>query len=219
MSRLAAAAHEKLGMSGAAAPLERLWLRAALETVASGELIEPPLAELKRLTEPAHAWQQVAPWPAEALQDRIGRLIDSHRLAIALTDMDWLDQLDAAWESAPAVVDHVPRLRARGEIGLGLSPGGRRPHGWSPAELGLLTEESFLLPNAPSDRAWRALAEHHPRRARRELADFDARMTLAARSWEATPENGLRQLRAHPSAVLRVESRALRALIARSLLT
>ena len=219
MSRLAAAARAKLGMSDAAAPLEHLWLRAALETVASGELVEPPLAELKRLTRPERAWHEVAPWPAEALQDRIRRLMDSHRLAIAINDMEWLDQLDASWEIAPAVIDQMPRLRARGEIGLGLSPGGPRPHGWSPAELELLTVESFLLPNAPSDRAWRALAERHTRRARRELAELDARMALAALGWEAAPEDGLRQIRAHPAAVLRVEARALRALIAKSLPT
>jgi hypothetical protein len=95
--------------------LEGVWQRAALTAVATGRVVDPPLGELMRLTTPASAWADLPRWPSESIDDRIGRLRDSHRLAIALGNTAWLSQLDACWSSAVAI-DPLTVLRARGEI-------------------------------------------------------------------------------------------------------
>lgn len=200
---------------GGAASLERVWLRAALSAIASGCLVDPPIAELKELTTPERAFQGVSPWPTEALGDRIGRLVDSHRLAIAIGDLGWLAQLDASWEAAPPLVDALRKLRAQGEIRLGRSPGGSGALGWTPDELEALEEESFLRPDAPADRAWRALSMRDRSTALRAIADYQARMTDVARRWEVAAEEGLRQIALYPAAALQIEVRALLRLVER----
>jgi hypothetical protein len=108
------------------------------------------------------------------------------------------------------VVDDVPRLRARGEIGLGLAPGGARPRGWSPDEIKQLVEEIFLVPGTPPDRAWIALARGRPEEAAAALAEAEERRAEALRDWAADRDEGSRRVRLHPAVVLDVEARALR---------
>src|SRR4029079_10928439 len=112
------------------------------------------------------------------------------------------------WASAPEAIGELARLRARGEIALGLGRGA-----WSAGERDLLTTESFLLPSAPGDRAWHALAEHDVDAARRALAELEERMASVAVEWEAPPDKPLRAIRAHPGWALGVEARALRSLL------
>jgi hypothetical protein len=210
---IAAEARAALARQGAAASIEEIWRRAALETLASGRLIDPPVLDLKRLTTPARAWLEIAPWPRnEAMWHRIGRLFDCHHLAIASGDRDWLAQLDQSWEAADPELEFTP-LRARGEIGLGLAPGGPRPGGWTPDEIQLLIEEEMLVPAVSFDHAWVALATGDLAQAREGLRDYETAVDEAARANEARPDEGLRRVLANPGTVLRVDARALRALI------
>ncbi len=208
---LADAAAAAQATRAAPSPLEQLWLRAALRTAATGRLTDPPVTDLRRLTGPATAWQGIIRWPISAIQDRIDRLVDCHRLAIAYDDPGWLDQLDAAWTAAPVDIDELWPLRGRGEIRLarvGIP-------GWQPGEVELLIEESFLVPANPADRAWLALAEGDAAAAAEHLAAYEALLADLARGWAAAPDEGIRQICAHPETVLRVQARALRVLVAR----
>jgi hypothetical protein len=188
--------------------LERLWIRAGLETVAGQRLADPPLGAARRLTDPSRAWSELAPWPAEAWWARIGRLTDSQRLAIARADAAWLDQLDEAWANAPPEIDELRRVRARGEIALAR---GRPP--WTGEEEELLMAESLLVPGAPGDRAWSRLAAGDRPAAGAALGELEELMARTASDWEAAPEDGVRAVRSYPGWVLGVEARALRTLL------
>jgi hypothetical protein len=179
-----------------------------LTTVAFGRRVDPPLAELKALTRPENAWRDLPPWPPEAVDDRVRRVRDAHRLAISLRDTDWLSQLDSCWAKASATIDELTRRRARGEIDLGT--GGP---GWQPDEISSLLAEQFLVAEAPGDRAWLALANRDRAAARRHLAELATALDAAELRWRRSPEDGIRQVRAHPGAVLRVEQRALETLV------
>jgi hypothetical protein len=183
--------------------LEGVWQRAALTAVATGRVVDPPLDELMRLTTPASAWADLPRWPSESIDDRVGRLRDSHRLAIALGNTAWLSQLDACWSSAVAI-NPLTVLRARGEIDLAL--GGP---GWQPDDLDVLIDEQFIIPTAPGDRAWLALARGDLGGARWHLGEFEALLTTTLQRWLEARDEGIRQVRAHPAVVLRVEPRAL----------
>jgi hypothetical protein len=207
---LADAAAAALPTRVAPTPLEQLWLHAALHSTATGRRTDPPVADLRRLTEPASAWQGLPPWPVAAIQDRIDRLMDCHRLAISYQDADWLDQLDAVWAVAPVDIDELWPLRAQGEIRLARvgAPG------WQPDEVELMVEEAFLVPANPADRAWLALAGRDPAAASGHLAAYEALLADLTRTWVATPEEGIRQICAHPETVLQVQARALHVLVA-----
>ena len=187
--------------------LEGLWLRAALTTVATGCAVDPPADELMQLTTPDRAWADLPRWPPESIDDRVGRLRDTHRLAISLGNAAWLSQLDSCWSRAAAAIDERTVLRARGEIDLAL--GGP---GWQPDDLETLIDEHFLLPTAPGDRAWLALAHRDRQAAQRHLAELDDQLTRALQQWSEVADNGIRQVLSYPGTVLRVEPRALHVL-------
>ncbi len=213
MSGMAEVARAALARQGPATSLEVIWRKAALETVAGSLLIDPPASDLKRLTTPARSWLDIAPWPRnEAMWDRIGRLFDCHHLAIASGDQEWLVQLDESWAVSPRDLEFMA-LRARGEIGLGLAPGGSRPTGWTSEEIEVLVEEEMLVPAATGERVWLSLATGDLAKAREDLRDYEAALDEAARANEAAPQEGLRQVLTHPGTALRVGVRALRALI------
>ncbi|MDN5778918.1 MAG: hypothetical protein L0H96_18650 [Humibacillus sp.] len=170
-----------------------MWRQAALAPLQGARRVDPPTETLRRLTEPDAAWVGIIGWPLSALDDRIGRLFDCHHLAVALADVTWLRRLHEAWSVAPRDVDELRVLRATGEIGLGLGADGDRPHGWSAEEIHDLVAEGFLLPHAPSERAWLALA-------RGDLVEARTAVEDAAR---ARPAAGV------PGTVLDVELRAL----------
>jgi hypothetical protein len=169
--------------------LEELWRRAAVAGV------DPAIEELLSALP---AWDDVVALPSDALDERLGRLFDTHRLAIAHSDLDALRALELRWRSAPALIDSLRVLRARGEIDLGL--GGR---GWTPAELEMLVNESFLVVGVPTEDAWRALA----------LGDVGSARSALERG-RAVSSAGASPLM-WPGVVLGVELRALRALCAR----
>jgi hypothetical protein len=136
--------------------------------------------------------------PSDALDERLARLFDTHRLAIAHSDLDALRVLELTWRSAPALIDSLRVLRAQGEIDLGL--GGR---GWRLAELEMLVDESFLVVGVPTEDAWRALA----------LGDVGGARSALERAL-AVSSAGVSPLM-WPGVVLGVELRALHALCAR----
>jgi hypothetical protein len=175
--------------------LERLWRDAAIRCV------DPPTAELRRASAPAQAWRDVAGLPTDALHDRIARLVDCHRLAIAQGNIEWLRELDATWRAAPGMIEDLRVLRAVGEIRLGLGMSG-----WTGPEIELLVEESFLVPGVPAEDAWRALAEGDRDSARRHVRKAQAERAQLLGSVSAEVWPGL---------VLDVELRALRALLSR----
>lgn len=178
--------------------LEEVWRSAALPPPA-----DPPRDVLERLTGPDAAWRGVAAWPLEALDERIARLFDTHRLAIALGATAWLERLDEAWRRCPFPVDELRRLRATGEIGLGLGA-----DGWTADQVEALVDERFLIPAAPADAAWIALAAGNRDVAERLVAQlWDDRRGSAA----AGPDDAVRA----PGWALGVEPRALRALLGR----
>jgi hypothetical protein len=169
--------------------VEALWRQAA----AAG--VDPAIEELLSALP---AWDNVVALPSDALDERLARLFDTHRLAIALRDVDSLRELELTWRSAPALIDSLRVLRARGEINLGL--GGR---GWMPAELELLVDESFLVVGVPTEDAWRALAVGDTDSARSALERAQAASVI-----DVSPL-------VWPGVVLGVEVRALRTLLAR----
>jgi hypothetical protein len=178
------------------AALERLWRDAAIRSV------DPPAAELRHASAQAQVWRDVAGLPTDALHERIARLVDSHRLAIARGDIEWLRELDATWRAAPAMIEDLRVLRAAGEIGLGLGTSG-----WTGPEIELLVEESFLVPGVPAEDAWRALAEGDRDRARGHVRKAQAERVPLLRSVRAE---------VWPGFVLDIELRALRALLNRA---
>ena len=196
--------------------LEAVWLRAAAETLISGRPIDPTILVLKELTKRAQAWSGMAPWPPEAIDARAERLADCHFLAITSRDMQWLEELDQCWDDAPPFIDDTLRLRAQGQIGLGLRPRGRRPYGWTADEIALLVEEKFLVRQSPSDRAWCALAEGDHDAAQLAIKEYERCMEEVNCTWNAASDMALRQIWSYPGAVLRTECRALRALAALS---
>jgi hypothetical protein len=210
LDQLAVNALEAGGLPGG---LEGVWQRAALSVVATSRGVDPPLDELIRLTTPESAWADLPRWPSESIDDRVGRLCDSHRLAIALGNDVWLSQLDACWSSAVAI-DPLTVLRARGEIGLAL--GGL---GWQPDDLEMLIDAEFLIPSAPGDRAWLSLARRDLTGARWHLGELETLLTTALQRWRDAPDDGIRQVRTYPGAVLRVEPRALASLVDRNHVT
>jgi hypothetical protein len=195
--------------------IERIWLLSALKSTAEGTLIEPELEILKQLTADTGAWDGVSRWRPEDVWSRIAAVMSSHRLAIVKRDDEWLAQLYAVWETCPESVGELWRLRAEGEIGLGLAPAGPRPSGWSEEELSLLDEEGFLLTDAPPDRVWRALARQDFEAARQALADYEQSVVAVPQQWETAPSKGLHQILSSPDAVLQVQRRALATLVGR----
>jgi hypothetical protein len=214
LSRLVEAAKEKLARLEGALAIDRVWMRAALESVVSGQRIDPPIAELKQLTTPAEAWRTMPPWPAEEVSRRIGLIQDSHRLAIVHADIGWLEQLDAAWAAVPENIEDCWAIRARGEIGLALGAAGTRPYGWTADELELL-DEDFLRASLPSDRVWIALAERNLDTAQHALVEYEAQLAKWTRGWQSDPEMAVRQVCAAPGPALHVELRALGVLVGR----
>jgi hypothetical protein len=186
-------------MTSPSPSLESVWRQAALAALQGGRRVDPPTESLRRLTEPDVAWAGIAGWPLSALDDRIGRLFDCHHLAIALADVTWLWRLHEAWSVAPRNVDELRVLRATGEIGLGLGADGDRPRSWSAQEIHDLVAEGFLLPPAPSDRAWLALARGDMGEARTAVQD-----AVRARARDRRPNA------VAPGMALDVELRALR---------
>src|SRR5690349_12904480 len=102
LSELAARA---LAAEAGATSLDGLWRRAALATIATGQPVDPPVGELRRLAAPARAWDDLPGWPAEAIDDRVRRLRDTHRLAIVRRDRAWLAELADSWRAAPDRTD------------------------------------------------------------------------------------------------------------------
>jgi hypothetical protein len=207
LSELAARA---LASDSGATGLDGVWRHAALATIAAGQPVDPPTEALRGLAAPSRAWDDVPQWPVEALDDRVGRLRDTHRLAIVRRDRAWLTELADSWRAASGLIDALTRLRFLGEIDLAM--GGR---GWSADEVDMLMDEGFLIPDAPGDRAWLSLSRSAPDRIAGLISELDDRMDADWRGWERSPADGLRQALAHPGAVIRVEQRALSALARR----
>ena len=192
--------------------LEDIWREAARATIARGAVVDPPVDRLKDLTTPAIAWSDIVPWPIDHTHARIAAMFDSHHLAIARRDHDWLLQLHDAWDAAPWE-DRPHVVRAQGEIGLALGPDGPRQPGWSPDELEGLLEEGHLSPHIPKERAWALLAAGDFAGAQDALAEYDEKLPIDARDLATADDAEVRRLLGMPGWVLRVESRALHALI------
>ena len=161
------------------------------------------------------AWTDIIPWPIDHAHDRLARMFDTHHLAIACRDRDWLLQLHDAWDAAPWKHYRPQPLRAQGEIALALAPDGPRAPGWSPAEVEELLEEGHLSPHIPSEHAWALLAAGDRDGARDALVAHDERLPIHILGELATADEvTVRRIVAAPDRILRVESRALHALLA-----
>jgi hypothetical protein len=195
-----------------ATSIEDLWREAARASIAHGAVIDPPVDGLKRLTTPETAWTDIIPWPIDHAHDRLARMFDTHHLAIAYGDRDWLLQLHDAWDAAPWD-DRAQSLRAQGEIALALAPDGPRRPGWSPEEVEELLEAGHLSPHIPNEHAWALLAAGDPAGAREALVTYDEKLPLDWDALAAADDVERRRLAAAPDRILRVESRALHALL------
>lgn len=236
---LAQAAHD--GRSPAApadsnaAALQAQWRLAALRSLASARSHDPDQASLRALTDPAKLWLQSGPLSAEQWQESIDGLRACHWLAIANADQLWLAQLRKCWEAAPAVTGPWWPLLALGEIALATQQAAGRV--WSDDDVEALLEESMLRASSPADRAWMALNQGHAVDARVATVEYDARLArwhqvLGSNQVEAVAEPAraarpvdldgattaddaaLRQALAEPASVLRLQARALWALVA-----
>jgi hypothetical protein len=192
--------------------IEDLWRHAARETIEKGAVVDPPIDRLKDLTTPEIAWTDIIPWPIDHMHDRLARMFDTHHLAIARGDRDWLLQLHDAWDAAPWDVQPQP-LRAQGEIALALAPGGPRAPGWSPAEVEELLDAGQLSPHIANERAWALLAAGDRDGAREALAAYDEKAPIDVSALATANETDLRRIVGAPGHLLRVESRALHALL------
>lgn len=209
-------ARQRLDHLKSATSVEGTWLLSALASTVHEKLIEPDIDTLKQLTTMEQVWVGLSAWPAEDVWSRIAAVVASHRFAIVKHDYDWLTQLYTCWEACPEEIGDLWRLRAEGEIGLGLAPAGPRPFGWSDDELSSLEEEDFLRVDAPSDRVWCALAMQDFADAREALTEYEQILAALPQQWEAAPREGLRQILSSPDAVLQVQRRALAALLGRA---
>lgn len=203
------------------AALQAQWTLAALRSLASTQLQDPDGAVLRTLTEPARLWPQAQWRSAEEWQLSIDALRSCHWLAIAQADRPWLAQLRQCWQAAPPVIGPWWPLRAFGEIALAA------PHAvgsaWSDDDVEDLLEESMLRPSSACDRAWLALNAGLSADARQATLEYEALWAPAPAGCpqiggpthaEAEAEAELRRVLAHPAGVLRLQSRALWALVA-----
>jgi hypothetical protein len=208
---------QRLGRLKKPPTVDWMWLLSALRSIVEGRLVEPDIDALKQLTTKARLWEALSPaWPPDHVSSVIGAVVASHRLAIVRRDDEWLTQLHAGWEACPEDVHYLLRLRALGEIGLGLAPGGPRPFGWSEEELSELDEGGFLRADVLADRPWRAVAQHDLEAARHALTDYEHLLATLQEKWKAAPSEGLREILAFPDVFLQVERRALAALLDRA---
>ena len=200
-----------------AAALQAQWTLAALRSMASAQTQDPDLASLRALTDPATLWPQSRPLSAEQWQHSIDSLRACQWLAIANADRRWLAQLRRCWEAAPAVIGPWWPLLALGEIALATQQAPARL--WSDEDVDALLDESMLRAAAPADRAWMALNQGHPADARVATVEYEALLArwyqvLGAAAADDPDEAALLQVLAQPASVLRLQARALWALIA-----
>jgi hypothetical protein len=215
MSRLQEIARQRLATAKREDSLEALWGQFALESLAAGRPVDPEVAEVRRLTAPDRAWRDVPPWPRDWLWFRVDALFRAHRLAIVREDRDWLAELQRCWEPAHEDMYASP-LRALGEIGLGLGRGGPRPFGWTEEEVTILSEEGVIRPDVCDSQAWLALASGDQANARRALTEYESFLAGVEAKWAAEPEKGADEASSHPDLALRVQCRALGALLDRT---
>ncbi len=191
--------------------LERLWSGAGAESVVAGRPIDPPLAQLKEFTAPGRAWDHQA-WPTEHAVERGRCIADCHLLAIALGDLDWLECLDGVWEPAPLAYEW--QLVARGQIGLGLAGGGVRPRvSWTEDDIELLLEAGELDRDEPARSAWMALTAGDVPAARAATEAFRTALNRWTDGWSESRGVEVQRILGAPGRILRVELRALTALI------
>jgi hypothetical protein len=185
--------------------------RAGAESVVAGRPIDPPLAQLKELTVPGRAWDHQA-WPPEHVVDRGRCMADCHLLAIALGDLDWLECLDGVWEPAPLAYEW--QLVARGQIGLGLARGGVRPPVlWTEDDIALLLDAGELDRDEPAGRAWMALTAGDVPAARAAAESLRTALNRWAEGWSESRGVAVQRVLGAPGRILRLELRALTALI------
>jgi hypothetical protein len=157
----------------------------------------------------------VAPWPREDGWYRIAAVSRAHRLAIVRDDLEWLRELDACWD-AMSLDAFASQLRAKGEIGFGLSPAGLHPVGWTPAEVAILIDNDVMREDVFSDQAWIALAAGDLVTARFALTEYENFLAGFDRKWIGAPVRGVSEGLANPDIVLQIERRALSALLDRA---
>ena len=188
--------------------LEALWQMAAAVTLLSGRLVDPPIVHLRAGTLPDRVWD-IAPWPAEVQHARVSCLYDCVYLALATRDEPWLEQLARSWEH-PGIQEIWQRL-ARGLVGFGLHP---RRYAWTADDLERFELAGSLPQSLPEDRSWLALSRGDLPAARAAL--YDCRIAAGERARKeaaAQTDAELDALLSWPGEVLRVELRALEALI------
>lgn len=192
--------------------LEGLWGRAELETVLHGKMVDPPVAVLKDLTTPDRAWDN-QPWPPEDRADRATCLASCHLLAISLDDVVWLEQLDRCWNDAQVAFEWE-RL-SRGQIGFALRRHGRQPTEWywDDDTIEWLIEEGSISRNEPSDRAWIALAKDDHQAALVALEEYQIELNRWIEQWDKIPGNKVYDILRFQNKVMRLELRALKALV------
>jgi len=190
--------------------LESVWSRAGAESVLSGRLTDPPITTLKELTFPDRAWDN-QPWPSEHVLERGQCLSDCHLLAIAVHDCAWLQQMHQVWEDAPVAFEW--RLLSQLQIGLGLRPQGLQPRVWTQDDSDFLIEADALERDTPAGRAWVALAAGDARAAQIAVGEYRAELERWQNGWNDAVGEGVRRILGYPGRVLRVELRALQALL------
>jgi hypothetical protein len=206
-SKLAELAGRPLGLQG-------VWVVAALKTIVSGEIVDPPASDIERLLPRPHVWTGVEDWHPEDARMHIKAVQDTLLFAIATDDVPWIEEIDRRWSGAANPWSEEDRVHAQGQIGLALGSRGRRPHGWTSAEISDLRDEHYLRIDEPVDRAWLALADRRVHDAASALQDARRRRDDWFRRLAEDSEGmALRSILICSGEVLRLDLRALERVI------
>jgi len=184
-----------------------LWMRAGLESVVSGRLVDPPVDALKACLRPELAWD-VPEWPMEELSFRMSEIADCNLFAIALGDQPWMQGLKDLWTMPRAESDW--QEIALWQLDLGLT--GQSP-AWEEDDLSILFELHTLDENDTAHLAWAALFRGDFEAARLALEAHRAELDARARQWSSSHGNQAYGILLNTSRILRLDVRAIGAIL------
>jgi len=187
--------------------IDGLWMRAVLESVSAGQIVDPPVDLLKELSKPERAWDMPV-WPADARGERLAAIAECTLLAIALQDAQWMRQLRDVWDAPEGSCESTDV--SQGQIDVALTG---TAASWGDEGLEALFEYGPLSKDAPNDRAWAALFHRDWAAARAEVEAYRAKLDAERRRWSSTRGHAALGILLDANRVLRLELRALEAVL------
>lgn len=198
-------ARSALAVGERSGTIEGLFWSAALETLASGSIVDPDLAVLfERLPAP-DPFADLPPHSDHRIQ-RVRALEDVTLLAIASADDDALRRMEAIW-----TLDPDPSFEWRtGWIGLATSR-----TILDPEAIEFLLDDHMIAPEMPVDAAWLALHASQPDVARSALRRAEEAARVRQLEWERQPDLAIDGAWYFPGLILHLPERAIASVLHR----